>query len=348
MPFKICTSVLVIAFMTCGLGYAQSSKSSGVFKIVKGDVRIRSGRDGKIVKAEIGTRVYASDTVLTADQSRAKIEMIDGNELNVLPASQITIKTYEFDPQNNKKNVLLNVLSGKIRSKVNQKYDGQTSHFQVTTPSAVAGVRGTDFITSYDASMRQSSILTFNGKVEFGQPGPNGSILNSVFVKPGQTSSAAANAAPTPPTAVPTSDLKKLDIESKPESGPAAGNPNGASNTGVGSKTQTTAGNSTPEPTAATAAGAVPGSGSRDPASLTDPASSGGLSGPSSPTHSSIFTPDDLAGGSGSLPPPLPTQPQLPNPNLLPNFNNLPKCDVCNQIIQNGNANLQIHVTTSP
>lgn len=194
---------------------AQLGKSSGVFKIVKGDVKIRSGRDKSIMKAEMGTRIYPSDTVITGPDSRAKIEMIDKNELNISPSSEIIIQKYEFEPAKDKKNVLLNVISGKVRSKVNQKYDGQANHFQVVTPSAVAGVRGTDFLTSYSPSTKSSQVVTFQGQVEWGQKGPNNTVVNPVMVKVGQTSQTSSSAPPTQPAPMPASELKKMDSESK-------------------------------------------------------------------------------------------------------------------------------------
>jgi hypothetical protein len=395
-------AAMTMGFMVLGTPsvFAQTAKSSGVFKIVKGDVRIKSGRDGKVVKAEIGTRVYASDTVITAADARAKIEMIDKNELNISPASQVSIQKYEFESPEAKKNVLLNVLQGKVRAKVNQKYDGQASHFQVETPSAVAGVRGTDFLTSYEPSTKTSQVVTFQGKVEWGQPGPNGTVQNPVMVKVGQTSVASASAPPSQPTPMSAAELKKADVESKPETAApasAGGSSNGGAKNGSGNSNSSGGGSSGSSSSsggsssssgsggsssssgsgggnssgagagagAGGGAGAAAGSGSggATQASAADPGSDSGrapaaVSGvaPAAPaatsdtSHSDLFNSNDLAGGKTPMaPPPLPVIPQLPT-LALPNLTTIPKCDFCNQIIQNGSgtAQVKIHVTTSP
>ena len=137
--------------------------------------------------------------------------MMDNNEINVSPESNVEIQNYESKPEENKKDVLLNVLYGKVRAKVEQKYDGKTSKFQVKTPSAVAGVRGTDFMTSYSPETKNSSVVTFHGAVEFGTPGPGGSIKNAVSVTPGKMASSAGGAAPSAPAAVPKDQLAKMD-----------------------------------------------------------------------------------------------------------------------------------------
>jgi hypothetical protein len=49
---------------------------------------------------------------------------------------------------------------------VNQKYDNQDNKFTVRSASAVAGVRGTDFVMSYDQDARSTKLETLSGAVE--------------------------------------------------------------------------------------------------------------------------------------------------------------------------------------
>jgi hypothetical protein len=50
------------------------------------------------------------------------------------------------------KKAVFNLLKGKIRNQVKQKYDNKESHFKVVTPGVTAGVRGTDFVVTHDES----------------------------------------------------------------------------------------------------------------------------------------------------------------------------------------------------
>jgi FecR protein len=190
--------------------FAQAQAVHGVFRVVKGDVKIIKSADKSEAAAKIGMKVLPSDTIVAGKDSRAKIIMIDNNEINVSPDSKIQIQSYEYKPKEDKKTVLLNVVYGKVRAKVNQKYEGENT-FQVKTPSAVAGVRGTDFMTSYDKGSRETRIVTFEGKVAFGKPGAGGQIVNPVYVAMGQTSSANAGAAPAQPIEVPKTELSQMD-----------------------------------------------------------------------------------------------------------------------------------------
>lgn len=204
-----------LLFTFSGTAYAQNAH--GILKVVKGDVQIKAAKNGQTVKARLGEKVFPKDIVITAKDSRAKIVMVDNNEINVSPESQIEIQHYEYDPKAGKKEVLLNVIYGKVRAKVEQKYDGRTSKFQVKTPAAVAGVRGTDFMTSFNRTTRASNVVTFHGKVEFGLPGPGGSIANAVFVGPGTEASTVGGSMPTAPAPVPKEQLAQLDTESAAE-----------------------------------------------------------------------------------------------------------------------------------
>ncbi len=203
---------------------AGAQSVHGVLRVVKGDVQVKNAK-GETAKARIGGKVFPKDTVITGKDARAKIVMVDNNEINVSPESQIEIQSYEFDPNGGKKDVLLNVIYGKVRSKVEQKYDGKTSKFQIKTPSAVAGVRGTDFMMGFNRADNTSQVVTFEGRVEFGTPGPGGTIGNPVMVSPGMTAAVNAGAPPSTPIEMPKEELAKVDQESKSEgNGPGPAN----------------------------------------------------------------------------------------------------------------------------
>lgn len=321
--------------------FADSGAAYGVFKVVKGDVQIKSGRDGSSSKAQLEVRVYPKDTIVTGKDSRAKILMVDKNELNISPSSTVVIERYQYAPEAHQKDVLLNVISGKLRSKVNQKYDGQTNRFEVKTQSAVAGVRGTDFIVSVSGS--ETHVVTFQGTVAFSPISSAGGLNNPVFVKPGQTSTVSAGNV-SAPQALPKDQIQKMDQESKPEaqapnSAIKPPTPDGKATAGNNSSGNVGSNDSrgqAPTPTAPIA--------NRDPSSLPPP---------SPPPMTSMLKPGDLVGGSTNIqapvPPMLPATPLLPPVPPIPLVNpvaTLPPCDFCKQVIQNGATKVNITVTT--
>lgn len=194
---------------------ANAEDINGVFMVVKGDVTV-TGKDNKAEPAKVGKKVFQGDTISAGKEGRAKIVMSDKNVLNISPETQIKIEKYENDGKD-KKNVELNVLYGKVRASVEQKYDGEKSKFNIKTPSAVAGVRGTDFLTGYNPGTKAMSVITFTGSVAVGTPGPGGTISNPVFVNQGQMTEAKGGGPPSKPQAVPKEEMQKLNNETKAE-----------------------------------------------------------------------------------------------------------------------------------
>lgn len=207
----VLVSFVFLLGMAPVIGVEANNPISGTMMVVKGDVKVTSGKTGKTDPAKVGTKVFAGDTITSGPDSRAKIVMSDKNVLNISPESKITIEKYEND--GDKKNVDIKVDFGKVRASVEQKYDGEKSKFNIKTPTAVAGVRGTDFITGFNPSTRQTRIVTFSGVVAAGQPGPRGEILNPVFVRPGMETSVGSGAPPTPPRPAPAEELKQLNMD---------------------------------------------------------------------------------------------------------------------------------------
>ena len=197
-----------------------ASAACGEILVSKGDVKIESGKDKNTTAAPAGTKVCQGDTVIAGAQSRAKVKMEDGNELNISPDSRILLETYEYKAADNKKKVMLNVLYGKVRAATrdenmynDKSHDGQANTFQVKTKSAVAGVRGTDFLTSFDPKTTKTEIVTFRGKVDVGTAGPGGVIINAVSVGAGQKTESLPGAPPAPPKPVPVNEMKEMNMQ---------------------------------------------------------------------------------------------------------------------------------------
>lgn len=220
----LCAMMIAIAFTISMSSSAIAEDATGIMMVVKGDIKVTS-KDGKTEAAKVGKKVSQGDTIVAGADARAKIVMSDKNVINVSPDSKIVIEKYEN--AGDKKNVELNVVYGKVRAAVEQKYDGEKSKFNIKTPSAVAGVRGTDFMMGYNAGTKVSQVVTFSGSVAVGTPGPGGSIRNPVFVQPGQMTEAGAGGA-SAPKAVPQDELNKMNGDSRgpaSEGGATAGAP---------------------------------------------------------------------------------------------------------------------------
>lgn len=175
-------SFLIILFFSFNLFAAGSI--AGKFTIVKGHVLILRGANK--LEAKMGDTVVESDTIEADATGVARITMIDSNLIDIYPKSKVAISKYVYTANENKKNVELNVSYGKIKSTVNQKYDGSANTYQVKTPSVVAGVRGTVFTTAYDPVKKTSEVITVMGLVAVARSADQRNGGAPIYVRPNQ------------------------------------------------------------------------------------------------------------------------------------------------------------------
>jgi hypothetical protein len=147
--------------------------------------------DGTTKAISIGSKVDEGDTVVTEKRTYARLKFSDGSEVTLKPNSQFKVEKYSFDqgkPHND--SASLNLIKGGLRTITGQiGKRGNQNSYQMKTPSATIGIRG----TIYDAHICLENSC---GKIPAGLylEVSNGSIvvtnvegsLSSLQVKAGQ------------------------------------------------------------------------------------------------------------------------------------------------------------------
>jgi hypothetical protein len=120
----------------------------GQIKVATGQVFV--DRKGESLAGRVGLVLEADDVLRTGADSSVGITMRDNSLLSAGPNSILSLERFEFDPTTNDgrfdarlKRGTLAVVSGRIAKKSPQA-------MTVRTPSAVLGVRGTEFVVSVD------------------------------------------------------------------------------------------------------------------------------------------------------------------------------------------------------
>lgn len=121
---------------------------AGRIKTAKGEVQIERG--GKLIAAVPGALIEVADTVRTGKDGAVGIAFLDNSLLSAGPNSELVVEKFLFDSRTDEgefdtrlKKGTLGVVSGRI---VKQTPEAM----RVKTPSAVMGVRGTEFIVKVD------------------------------------------------------------------------------------------------------------------------------------------------------------------------------------------------------
>jgi hypothetical protein len=199
----------------------------GTFMLVKGKVIIINTKS-ESAEAKVSSKIFVGETVVTDNDSRAKIIMSDRNVLNILPNTKLKIEKYTNEANN--KEVQLNLIQGKVRSNVGEKYDNQSSKFEIRTATAVAGVRGTEFITSYDAATKVTEVLTIHGQVIFKSVIANMPDAPEVLVNKQEKSEQKGEAAPSKPVKVPKKEFDAISKDSNVSGDKKSDNKKGGKN----------------------------------------------------------------------------------------------------------------------
>ena len=132
---------------------------------VEGDGWLKYGLKKEPLKKNM--KVHQSDLILTGDKGKAQLKFSDGNILNISAKSELKVKTYIYKKGSHKKRTIINLIKGKVRSKVNQKYKGKENYFRIKTRFANVDAKGTDFVVGYQEGDKAETVVeTLSGKVE--------------------------------------------------------------------------------------------------------------------------------------------------------------------------------------
>lgn len=133
-------------------GQAWANEVAGQIVSVEGTVFVR--QDGRapasaLAPAKPGDSVRAGDVINSASDGKIKILMKDHTILDLGPSALFKIDQFKANQGANRE-VEVNMVYGSLRAAVAQKLAGK-GKFKLRTPSAVMGVRGTEFIVKSDA-----------------------------------------------------------------------------------------------------------------------------------------------------------------------------------------------------
>jgi ferric-dicitrate binding protein FerR (iron transport regulator) len=145
---------------------ATQARGEPVGAIAALDGTAEIGRGAAWRPAALADTLEIGDQVRTARPGRVRIVFADESVLELADASQITIDESVFDPAPGAARAAVNLLSGKIRALVSEYYRTPGNSYEVRTETAVAGVRGTTFVVTYDADADRTDIVGVEGWVE--------------------------------------------------------------------------------------------------------------------------------------------------------------------------------------
>ncbi len=199
----------------------------GSAQMVQGDAFvIHMGQTTVAYTLKKGSPLFAGDTLVTGERSRVNAKMNDKSVIGLAPVSKLVLDKSVYDPKKDERSTFLSLMWGRARFIV-AKITGKKPNYQVMTPTAVCGVRGTDFAvgvtgnahefptTVGKTSSRLHFISTAHAATAFVTVvvvGPNGTVTvgtsqGTVTASELNAAYAAMGAAPGAPVALPLAQV---------------------------------------------------------------------------------------------------------------------------------------------
>ena len=177
------------------LASAASAQEIGTIAGTSGSAEI--GRKGEWTAASVGAPVFQGDELKTAEGGQMRIVFQDDSVLNLASDSRILVDEQVFDPEKSPARSAFQLLQGRVRALVSEYYREGGSNYEIETATAVAGVRGTEFVVSFDPRASVTEVVGVEGRVEVH------SILDraarGVYVTAGEATSVREGEFPTHP-----------------------------------------------------------------------------------------------------------------------------------------------------
>ncbi len=118
----------------------------GIFKAIGPDQKERTLKRLSLI--------YLHDTLITGNQSSAQIAFTDDTLMTFRPDSKFEINQYQYQPKSKKGasfgRSVMNLIEGGFRTITGLIAKNNPKNYQINTPVATIGVRGTDYTVALD------------------------------------------------------------------------------------------------------------------------------------------------------------------------------------------------------
>ncbi|MGW8393720.1 FecR family protein [Pseudoduganella sp. HUAS MS19] len=154
-PLQKCTATklaghglaLVLLWLTAAL--ALAAPVAGTVVQLNGPLMARKA-NGTVKSLSIKSEVENGDTLVTEKNTYALVRFIDHSEITLRPGSTLTIENFSFDSgKQDADRAQFNLVKGGLRSVSGLLGKRSREKFELKTPAATIGIRGTLFVAEF-------------------------------------------------------------------------------------------------------------------------------------------------------------------------------------------------------
>ena len=206
------TRLLLSALITLGmLGGVSRAQEVGSVAAARGEAEI--GRGGAFGPAAVGDAVQLGDELRTGD-GQLRVVFRDDSVIDLSERSSLVVDQQVFDPDASRFTSLVRLVAGQARALESHYYGTPGASYEVQTPTAVAGVRGTTFLVSYDPDRDATDVIGIHGRVEVRSLTER--LNDTVYVSAAEGTTVLRGMVPTPPEPIGQDYLRYEDEALQP------------------------------------------------------------------------------------------------------------------------------------
>ncbi len=185
----VATAALAILLVAGGSVARAASERAlvGTVGRLVGEASVVVGRTTRPLEPE--AKLFVGDRVITSAEGRLEIACTDGSTIIVAAQTTVTLSEYTTSADGSGKTAVLDMVEGLVRVSLSRL--GVWQRFEVTTPTAIAAVRSTEWIV--EAAAGRSAVFVVHGRVEV----VDRQLKGGVILDPGDGTDVRAGDAPT-------------------------------------------------------------------------------------------------------------------------------------------------------
>lgn len=127
-----------------GLAMPALAADIGLVKVARGSVHVERG--GEKVPVAVGMAIRPADVLVTGADGAAGVTFSDNSLVSVGPDSVFAIDRYRFDSTTHAGEFEGNLRQGRLAAVSGKMVKQSPESMKIRTPSAIMGVRGTEFL----------------------------------------------------------------------------------------------------------------------------------------------------------------------------------------------------------
>ena len=154
------TKALLLLVLWCSCTLVLAAQVAGTVVQLSGPLLARKA-SGAVKILSLKSEVESGDTLVTEKNTYAMVRFIDNSEMTLKPATTMTIDSFAFDnakPDGDSANFSL--VKGGLRSVTGLLGKRNKEKFELKTPAATIGIRGTTFIAEYQPPEEERALAS--------------------------------------------------------------------------------------------------------------------------------------------------------------------------------------------